>query len=191
MTAILYPVAETAEAALHLPRGFAARESDAERLGGTVRFVTEATGPAFATREAALDAYAGRVEDERPGKPQVAPEDAWRRLVPVSSADGKPVRKAPARPAYRNGRRWPEAPAAVSTLWRLSVSYWRIETAVAAPDHAARQLRKTEEGRDLDVQALTALTRQPLQPMRPQQPLDIGLFEYRLPESPDIIVPDE
>ena len=34
-------------------------------------------------------------------------------------------------------------------------------------------------------------TRQPLQPFKPQQPLDIGLFETRLPESPHIIVPDE
>jgi hypothetical protein len=27
--------------------------------------------------------------------------------------------------------------------------------------------------------------------VQPQQPLDIGLFEFRLPEAPDIIVPDE
>ena len=44
---------------------------------------------------------------------------------------------------------------------------------------------------DLDAATLRALSRQPLQPVRPQQPLDIGLFEYRLPEAPHIIVPDE
>jgi hypothetical protein len=31
----------------------------------------------------------------------------------------------------------------------------------------------------------------PLRPIEPQQPLDIGLFETRLPEAPHIVVPDE
>ena len=191
MTAILYPVAETAEAALHAPQGYAARERDAQAQHGTVRFVSEITGPAFATREAALDAYAGRVEDERPGRPQPAPEALWSRLAPVSSADGRPVRKAPARPIYRHGRRWPEVEPKTSTLWRLSVSYWQLQADEAAPKGSARDLRRTEVGRDLDARALTALTRQPMRAVQPQQPLDIGLFEFRLPEAPDIIVPDE
>ena len=45
----------------------------------------------------------------------------------------------------------------------------------------------THLGRD----ALHALSRQPLQPVKPQQPLDVGLFEYRLPEAPEIVIPDE
>ena len=28
-------------------------------------------------------------------------------------------------------------------------------------------------------------------PVKPQQPLDVGLFEYRLPEAPEIVIPDE
>jgi hypothetical protein len=191
MTAILYPVAETAEAALHAPRGHAARESEARARHGEVRFVTEIAGPAFATREAALDAYAGRVEDERPGRAQPAPEALWVRLAPVSSADGRPVRKAPAKPVYRDGRRWPEAAPAAPTLWRLAVSYWKLQTATDQPKASARSLRRTEDGRELDARALAALTRQPLQPVKPQQPLDIGLFEFRLPEAPNTIVPDE
>jgi hypothetical protein len=35
------------------------------------------------------------------------------------------------------------------------------------------------------------MTRAPLKPTKPQQPLDIGLFETRLPEAPHIVVPDE
>jgi len=37
-------------------------------------FVTEAVGPAFASREEALDAYAGRLDDERPGKRFATPQ---------------------------------------------------------------------------------------------------------------------
>ena len=54
----------------------------------------------------------------------------------------------------------------------------------------ARHARK--RGRDaVDADTLRAYTRQPLQPVKPQQPLDIGLFERRLPEAPHIVVPDE
>ena len=190
MTAILYPVAETAEAALHAPRGYAEREQAARLLGGAVRFVTEVTGPAFATREAALDAYAGCVEDERPERPVLAPELRWRQLAPVSSADGRPTTQALERPSFRNGRRWP-TPKPVATLWRLAVSYWRIEDTRSLPEGPARRMRRTDAGRDLDAAALTALSRQPMQAMRPQQPLDIGLFEVRLPEAPDTVMPDE
>jgi len=76
---ILYPVAASAEAALAGPKGRAAREREALDLAGApVRFVTEATGPAFPTREAALDAFAGKLDDARPGHAvQVAPEDRF------------------------------------------------------------------------------------------------------------------
>lgn len=183
---ILYPVAETAEAALHAPRGFAAREREAGQLAGReVEFVTEAVGPAFATREAAVEAYAGRGEGE-----------PWRQLRAVSVPPGaKPRPRAPVKPVFRDGRRWPspEAQASERTLWRLSVSFWRIAKAgTAGIDTPARRLRRdAAAGRALDPEALEALARQPLRAHAPQHALDIGLFEVRLPEDPSIIVPDE
>ncbi len=83
---LLYPVAETAQAALDSPLGFAVREREAQRLAdATVTFTTEMVGPAFASEEAALDAYAGRLDDERPGRRvQVAPEARWCALRPVA-----------------------------------------------------------------------------------------------------------
>lgn len=191
---VLYPIAETAEAALHAPAGFAARERAAESLAGQrVSFVTEAVGPAFENEAAALDAYAGRLDDERPGRRvQVAPEQRWCALRPVAAADTRKRKKA-IEPVNRDGRRWPAPdPAAPAPLWRLSVSYWRIgEPAQPAPSEAARTLRRRAEGEGLDAASLRALAHQPLRPVRPQQPLDIGLFETRLPEAPHLLMPDE
>lgn len=202
MTAILYPVAASADAALHAPTGFAEREREAGRVAaGAVSFATEAVGPAFPNREAALDAYAGRVDDERPGRVAQAMDQRWCQLRPVSADEGvKPKRSGKpgpgatiVRPDFRDGRRWPvREPASVtSTLWRLSVSYWRILEAPAVADTPARALRRDLAGRDIDAPALNALARQPLRAAKPQQPLDIGLFEVRMPESPDLIMPDE
>ncbi len=192
MTAILYPVADTAEAALHAPRGYAARAREAESLAAAaVAFVSEAVGPAFATREAALNAYAGRVEDERPGGLLVPPEGRWRQLTPVSSPNGH-GHAAPAQPSYHDGRRWPVPEDAATILWRLSVSYWKIGgVAAELPSEAARKLRRGEAGRGLAGPALNALARQPLRAVKLQQPLDIGLFEMRPPEAPDTLIPDE
>ena len=65
---VLYPIAANAEAALAQPVGRAARESEAASLAaGTVEFVSEAVGPAFATFDAARDAWVGRIDDDRPG----------------------------------------------------------------------------------------------------------------------------
>jgi hypothetical protein len=81
---VLYPVAASAEEALAKPRARAAREREARlAAGGDVAFATELAGPAFATREAALDAYAGRLDDERPGRraaplPRIAGARWWR-----------------------------------------------------------------------------------------------------------------
>ena len=59
MTAVAFPIAATAEAALARPLGRAARESQAVMLAGeAVAFVTEPVGPVFSSREAAMDAYA-------------------------------------------------------------------------------------------------------------------------------------
>ncbi|OYX31574.1 MAG: hypothetical protein B7Y99_09955 [Caulobacterales bacterium 32-69-10] len=190
---VLYPVAETAEAALQAPKGFCAREREAAGLAGeAVTFVTEAVGPAFASQDAALDAYAGRLDDERPGRRvSVAPEQRWCALRPVAAPAKKKVQ--PAEPAMKDGRRWPARdPARPAPLWRLSVSYWRIgKLASPTPTEAARKLRRQEGAESLDPAALRALARQPMQAVRPQQPLDIGLFETRPPEAPHILMPDE
>ncbi|WP_332766297.1 hypothetical protein [Phenylobacterium sp.] len=193
MTAILYPVAANAEQALSAPLARAAREREAEALAGErVAFVVEAAGPRFATREAALDAYAGRLEDERPGRTaSLPPEDRFLRLTETVAAT-RARAPAPLQPSYQDGRRWPQAKAPPPTTWRLMVSYWRIGAAptVRPETPQARQARR--KGRQsLDPEAIRALTQQPLQAVKPQQPLDIGLFEARLPESPHIIVPDE
>lgn len=182
MSAILYPVAADADAALNVAGDRAARESDARALAGvTVRFVSEAAGPAFATREAALAAYAGRIEGG-------GPEDRWSRLV-ETLVDAAPT---PARPAMRAGRRWPAAPAsAPRTVWRIEVSYWRTAEARDSVLDQARALRRRSEARDLDAERLRALRYQPLRAVKPQQALDIGLFETRLPEAPHIVVADE
>jgi hypothetical protein len=177
MTAILYPVAANAEQALARPLGRAAREREAMGAAGeAVVFTTDPTGPAFATREAALEAYAGPVGE------------AWARLAEQILPGQKPVH---AQPSFEGGRRWP-APTAVPprTAWRLMVSYWRIATAerpIEAPQ--ARAARKARQ--PLDAETLRAIAREPLRPIEPQQPLDIGLFEVRPPDAPHIVMPDE
>jgi hypothetical protein len=193
MTAILYPVADNGDKALAAPIGRAARERDARRLAGEdIAFVSELVGPAFASRDAALDAYAGRLEDDRPGRRSATEaEDRYCRLV-ESLAEG--ARSKPVRPAYEDGRRWP-APAAPAprTVWRLEVSYWRPISApgAGADGRQARRARRRRGGEALTADTLRAIAAQPLRPVEPQQPLDIGLFEVRLPEAPHIVVSDE
>jgi hypothetical protein len=197
VNAIVYPVAPNAEAALHAPEGHAAREQGAQQLAGApVEFVSEAVGPAFETREAALDAYAGRVEDDRPGRSGLPPEARWCSLRPVIDPSlRRRARRAPVEPVNRDGRRWPEpdAEARAALRWRLSVSYWRIRgVEQAEPLSPARALRRDRaQGPALDTRALSRLASQPLRPVQPQQPLDIGLFEVHPPEAPHITMPDE
>jgi hypothetical protein len=188
MTAILYPLAANAEQALSRPLARAAREAEARRRAGeAVAFTTDAVGPAFATREAALDAYRGRVEDERTGA-MPEPEDRYCRLV-EQVADGAP-RPRQVEPSFADGHRWPQPPPAPRTVWRLSVSYWRIASAERPLDAPqAREARRSKQA--LDPDTLRTIARQPLRPTQPQQPLDIGLFETRPPEAPHIVMPDE
>jgi hypothetical protein len=190
MSAILYPVAANAEAALARPKGRAAREREAQALaGGPVRFVTEPTGPAFASRDAALDAYAGRLDDARPGHGvAVAPEDRFCTLAARIDHAAMPVE-----PAFKGGRRWPKAPAAPGpTVFRLMVSYWRLGDAPAETvEDQARAMRRRADAAALNAAQLRALAQQPLRPFKPQQPLDAGLFEMPAPEAPHILIPDE
>lgn len=190
MTAILYPVAESADLALGAPKGRAARERAARLVceGVEVEFVTECAGPAYTTREAALDAWEGRVEDDRPGRQRTLEvQDRYCRLV--EQIAGRPP--LPLRPANTDGRRWPEPNEAPTTVWRLSVSYWRprsIGQDIEAPQ--ARRARKGQAG-ELAPETLKAIARQPLRAILPQRPLDIGLFEVRRPEAPYSLMADE
>lgn len=183
MTAVLYPVAANADAALKKPLGKAAREREARGLaGGEVEFISEDVGPAFETAEAAEAAFAELLEG---GVARV-------REV-VAKVKGRTPVVAPVKPVYAGGHRWPKVEAPLArTVWRLSISYWRIvDPARFAELEQARKARKKTEGETLGREALRALARQPLQPVKPQQPLDVGLFEYRLPEAPEIVIPDE
>lgn len=192
MSAILYPVAPNAERALSAPLGRAARASEALDLArGEVIFVSEPAGPAFETYEAALAAWGGRIDDGKPGH-TVQPADRYcaLRQVVAGPVPRRSSKTRQARPTYADGRRWSPPPAPAETVWRLSVSYWRI---VAAEELATlEQARKARRrAGDLDAATLRALARQPLQAVRPQQALDIGLFEFRPPDAPHIVMPDE
>jgi hypothetical protein len=191
MSAILYPVASNAERALAKPLGRAARASDANLLvQGEVEFVTQEVGPAFAGKAEALAAYAGRLDDEDKGR-FLAAADRYCTLREIVAAGGaRKLRQA--KPTMKDGHRWSAAPAAPPTAWRLSISYWRVKGAEEIAAMAqARKARRMASAEPLDAAALRAMTRQPLAPVQPQQPLDIGLFEFRPPEAPHLIIPDE
>ena len=182
MTATAFPVAPTAEAALHAPTGFAEREREAQLLAnGVVELTTRTVGPAFASRDAASEAYSGLLE-AGPG---------WCSLSPVT-AEGE-VPPTPASAQRGGPSRWPARPA-TAALWRLQVRWWRSATEAAVsepPIDSARRARRGAAGAELDARALGRLVAQPLRPVRPQQPLDIGLFEVRAPEAPDRLIADE
>jgi hypothetical protein len=191
---VQYPVAANAEAALSAPLGRAAREREARDLAAAaVEFRIEETGPAFATREAALDAYAGRIRDDRPGRGEPAPEDNYLTLREVvARKGGRMPMRAPVKPTFKDGHRWPQPEQeALPTVWRASIAYWRLVGQDEVAPGQARSVRKTEQGPVLGRDVLADLTRQPLRPVKPQQPLDIGLFEAPLPEAPGRFIPDE
>lgn len=196
MSAILYPVAENAERALASPRGRAAREREAQALAAApVSFVTEQAGPAFSSEAEALSAWAGRID--APGR-TVAPGDRFCSLREVlAPAPGRRPKPKQAKLINRDGRRWSAPPPLPETVWRLSVSYWRIagaeEVAQMERDRLeqARRARRSAAGEGLDAAQLRAMAHQPMRAFRPQQPLDIGLFEFRPPDAPHIVMPDE
>lgn len=183
MTAVLYPVAYNAEAALSRPVGRAARAGEAQAVAHTtVRFAQEMVGPAFDTRDQALAAFKGRIEEDGAGA--IAPEDRYCLLREVVDAPPPPPGKGalPLKPVYRDGRRWPTPRARPSTVWRLSISYWRIAPeAVAETPLTAAELPA----------ALRERLERPLRGAKPQKALDIGLFEFVPPDAPHIIIADE
>jgi len=176
VSAILYPIAADAAAALNAPRGRAARERDASRLAGEpVVFARELMGPVFKSEEAARAAYAGRLDDERPQtRAIIAPEDRFCELRPIAQRGRMPF-------------------SGVHTVWRLSVGFWKTGQLQAEPRDLpqARKTVRDRSGEVPDGETLGALARQPLRPIKAQQPLDIGLFEVRMPEDPARFMPDE
>jgi hypothetical protein len=95
-------------------------------------------------------------------------------------------------PVFEDGRRWPAPAPPAPTVWRLEISYWRPAALVpGAEAPQARRARRRRGAANLAPDALRAMAGQPLKAVEPQQPLDIGLFEARLPEAPHIVVPDE
>ncbi len=190
--AVQYPIAASADEALQAPLGRAARESDARRaVGQDVVFARELVGPRFDSREAAEAAHAGRIDVA--AHSSVAPEDRYCELMEVAGPPGRGRAGGQAEPTFQAGRRWPNPQSLIRTGWRLSVAYWRLaDQPASAPGlPQARAARRGPAAEALNAAALRALASQPLQAVKPQQALDIGLFEVRLPESPDIIVPDE
>jgi hypothetical protein len=191
MSAILYPVAANAESALSAPVGRAARESQAREVAGAeVQFVCEPAGPAFETYEAAAKAFSGRIDD---GRAPIQPQDRYCTLREVAAAvpHRRTGKARSAKPTFKDGRRWPAPPPPPPTLWRLEVSYWRCVGAEEMASLEQARMARKKSTRELDAATLRALARQPLQPVRPQQPLDIGLFEFRPPDAPHILIPDE
>ena len=181
MTAVLYPVARNAEAALSRPLGRAARAGEAEALAlSGVKFAQEMVGPAFDTREQALAAFKGRIEEEGAGG--LAPEDRYCLLREVVDAPPPPPGKGalPLKPVYRDGRRWPTPRTRPKTVWRLSISYWRVAPEAEAQPTAAEL-----------SPAMRERLERPMRGAKPQKALDIGLFEFRPPDAPHIIMPDE
>jgi hypothetical protein len=200
MNGVRYPVATTAEAALAAPIGRAEREREARTLseplhpGFEARFVTELAGPGFSSREAALDGWAGFLDDERPGRIKaIPPEDRYCDLREIMAPTDVRLPKArPIKPVFRNGRRWPDPKPAAPMLWRIAVSFWKVvDPAQDVVAGQAREARRRASGENLTPEALRALMAQPLRPLKQQQPLDIGLFEIRAPEDQSLLLPDE
>lgn len=168
MTAVLFPIAPNPEAALNAPVGRAGLQSAAQATAqGPVDFARELAGPAFETREAAVAAYAARLDE--PGR-VLAPEDRYCELQAVMAPGGRRPR----------------------TVWRICVSYWKQRGDEGmGPVPQPRAVRRKAAGAKVEAGALGAMAEQPLRPLQPQKALDIGLFEVRLPENPGLIIPDE
>jgi hypothetical protein len=202
MSLIAYPIAANAHDALtrlkagEPPR--AVREKEAELAArARVAFVTETVGPVYETREDALEAYAGWVEDDRKGC-LFMPDAADRYCLLICRIrDPKRGKPKPMQPVFAEGERWPKKHEPSASVWQLSLSYWKVMTVAQAkaagipPIGQARHLRKRANGRDLTPEEIMALSQGPLMAARPQKALDFGLFDFPLPENPAIIIADE
>ena len=146
------------------------------------RFLSESVGPSFES-EAALRSYYDACHPGLMAEPFVS---AQCRFLKRQS-------QKPLKPTYETGKRWPDAPSAPQSHWVLILTYWNIaeKTVVTPPPVQARKLRKKADATALSADVVKSLTDQGLKPLMPQKALDIGLFEIRAPENPDLILPDE
>lgn len=157
------------------------REKEAtEASGHPVKFVSEHIGPEFPSPEAA-EAF---ILSHYPFLSDVAYLKLQARFKPAPKGRGAKDPCAPNNTLY----------------WQISVSYWKIlfHKALPKPQKAplgqelqARALRKQELGQALSAEEIHALIDHPLSAYRPQKALDIGLFEYRPPDNPHIVIADE
>ncbi|HTM80107.1 hypothetical protein [Asticcacaulis sp.] len=202
MSLIAYPIAADAHEALtRLKAGEglrAVREKEAELAAkARVAFVTQTVGPVYESRNEALDAYAGLVEDDRKGRTFMPAESDRFCVLTCRIRDPKRGKSKPMQPVFAEGQRWPQKREPVASVWQLSLSYWKIMTVAQAkaagipPIGQARHLRKKATGRDLTPEEIAALSQGPLMAARPQKALDFGLFDFPLPENPAIIIADE
>ena len=82
----------------------------------------------------------------------------------------------------------------IATVLVISVSGLMAgvsQTPPASTEEEPRRLPGAPPPGVTSMPAPTGIPMRPLRPVEPQQPLDIGLFETRLPENPAIVVPDE
>ena len=202
MSLIAYPIAADAHEALaRLKAGEAlraVREKEAELAAkARVAFVTQVVGPVYETRDEALDAFAGLIEDDRKGRTFMPADSDRFCLLTCRIRDQKRAKSQPTQPVFAEGQRWPQKREPVPSVWQLSLSYWKIMTVAQAkaaglpPIGQARHLRKKATGRDLTPEEIAALSQGPLLAARPQKALDFGLFDFPLPENPSIIIADE
>lgn len=182
MTLTLYPIATDVDTALKAGVKVAARESEAQKLASAhVVFASEWVGPAYDSRDAALDAWAGRVEDDREGHGfSPAPEARFCKLICRPASLGAKDRKSREK---------------TGTVWQLSVSYWKIMAAPQASarpaKEQARKVRKSAKAKALTPEEVRELAQAPLMPYRLQKGLDFGLFDYIPPDNPNIVIADE
>ena len=202
MSLIAYPIASDAhDALIRLKAGEglrAVREKEAELVAkARVAFVTQTVGPVYETRDEALNAHAGLVEDDRKGRIFMPADSDRFCLLTCRIRDQKRAKSKPMQPVFAEGQRWPAKREPVASVWQLSLSYWKIMTVAQAkaagipPIGQARHLRKKATGRDLTPEEIAALSQGPLLAARPQKALDFGLFDFPLPENPAIIIADE
>ncbi len=187
MSQTAYPIAKDIQHALSQLKAGAAmravRESEAAHVaGGRVAFVSEHAGPLYERREEALAALGGLAEDT-----------AVRLVARLKDAARR--RAKPLEPVFRDGERWPKAARPLESVWQVSVSYWKVldearKTPAAPTGKPARALRR-KGGEALTPEEVLGLVDSPLVAARPQKALDFGLFDFPLPENPEIIIADE
>ena len=183
-----YPIANDPHDALARMKAgtanLAAREKEAETLSGTrVAFVTQSIGPLYETQDEALKVYGSLIGE----------------VCRLTARIKEPARRKTKgmEPEFRDGERWPKRTAPVTTVWQLSVSYWKIITDSRAATISekltdqARHLRKTVKGQTLTPEELLALSQSPLVAAKPQKALDFGLFDFIPPDNPGIVIADE